>query len=75
MPYNLRQEVVHMWPTLSVGSSVSVLAKSRRRTLKAVLVGIGRDGELQLALYPSTPRRFWRPLKLDRWEVKGVWAK
>lgn len=63
-----------MWPTLSVGSSVSVLANARRRALKAVLVGIGREGELMLALYPSTSRRLWRPLQLERWEVKGVWT-
>ena len=63
-----------MFPTLSVGMSVSVLLRGRGRSQRALLLAIGDDGALSLALPPRAPRGRWRPLLVERQAVRGVWV-
>lgn len=62
------------WPTLSVGSFVEVLASGRSRSRRALLVAVGPEGELNLALAPASPRSRWRPWLVTRQAAKAVFA-
>lgn len=64
-----------MWPTLEVGQTLKVVRRGRGKAFAAMLLRKGQDGTLWLALVPSTPRRWWRPLELARFDVKEVYAR
>lgn len=63
-----------MFPTLSVGMSVSVLLRGRRHELPALVLAISDEGALSLALPPRTTGGRWRPLLVERQVVRGVWS-